>query len=394
MNIAVFLSDLSVCGGSQRAFLQNVHYLLSKGHEISIYCCTLDKLRCFPPMWNGLEYLKVKKLDIDFNGPRLLFRRPFISLDVSRYIDVHDIYYFWDNVGLWLSLGVRLRRRKNVIWCAIDMPDYYYCGVYEDSKTYMDFGLVKRCLRKSRDFFHRAVDRYVFGSSVAHCIVHVGKNAKLVKTFLDLESTVAYPVADIAFKGLAAQREHVEPIFVTSIAAMFPYRRFEDLISAAAILMKRGVVINLVVAGETKFSPDYFEKLKALVEFSELGSTVILRGALTEIELKDILLRTKIFVWCNHNQSWGVIVPEAITAGVPVIVSRTSGVSEIIAHERHGLIVDSKSPIELAQAIERMLFDKEFVKRSTKAAELEILPKLTLDVHGKTVENVLFEFSQ
>lgn len=67
------------------------------------------------------------------------------------------------------------------------------------------------------------------------------------------------------------------------------------------------------------------------------------------------LERTAITLMPSLRESFGIVALESISAGVPVIVSDTSGVSEIVSGTRCGVVIDFDHPSELVHAVETIL---------------------------------------
>ena len=64
-----------------------------------------------------------------------------------------------------------------------------------------------------------------------------------------------------------------------------------------------------------------------------------------------------IFLFPNHLQSWGLAVFEAMSSGVPVVVSQTAGAAEVLADRDTALIVPPKSPSAIAAAVAVLVQD-------------------------------------
>jgi glycosyltransferase involved in cell wall biosynthesis len=64
-----------------------------------------------------------------------------------------------------------------------------------------------------------------------------------------------------------------------------------------------------------------------------------------------------IFVFPAHNQTWGLVVFEAMASGLPVVVSNTTGASEVLTHMKNALIFNSKNYNEMADMIEMLISD-------------------------------------
>ena len=62
----------------------------------------------------------------------------------------------------------------------------------------------------------------------------------------------------------------------------------------------------------------------------------------------------------SHYESFGMVALEAMAMGKPVIASEVGGLSDLISDGSNGLHVPSRDPASLAEAISRVLGDREF----------------------------------
>jgi glycosyltransferase involved in cell wall biosynthesis len=68
-----------------------------------------------------------------------------------------------------------------------------------------------------------------------------------------------------------------------------------------------------------------------------------------------------------------VALMEAMSAGLPVVASRTGGIPELVHHERNGLLVPPADPDALADALERLAKDSALRERMGRAGRETIL---------------------
>jgi len=64
-----------------------------------------------------------------------------------------------------------------------------------------------------------------------------------------------------------------------------------------------------------------------------------------------------VFVFPSLSEGFGMPLLEAMAAGTPIVASNSSSLPEVVADA--GLLVDPRSPQEIAQAIERLLTDRD-----------------------------------
>ena len=70
-------------------------------------------------------------------------------------------------------------------------------------------------------------------------------------------------------------------------------------------------------------------------------------------DVPDLLYSSKIFVHPSIEEGMGQVLVEAMLAGIPIVASRVGGIPEVVGS--HGLLVPSRSPMDLARAIQQVL---------------------------------------
>ena len=173
-------------------------------------------------------------------------------------------------------------------------------------------------------------------------------------------------------KGLRDER------IVTFLGRITYQKGPEHFIEAAYKVLQRQSNVKFVLAG----NGDLKEKIMSLVEALGISSKVSFPGFLENEEIKKLFARTDVFVMPSVSEPFGISPLEALEYGVPVIISKQSGVSEVI---RHAIKVDHWDTDALADAIYGVLHYKTLsdllaVKGSNEADKLE---------WGKTADKIL-----
>jgi len=73
-----------------------------------------------------------------------------------------------------------------------------------------------------------------------------------------------------------------------------------------------------------------------------------------------------VFVFPNHLQSWGLAVFEAMASGLPVVVSKSAGASEVLTDGENALLVNPKNPGEIAKAIQSLIDNPDLYRTLSK----------------------------
>lgn len=94
--------------------------------------------------------------------------------------------------------------------------------------------------------------------------------------------------------------------------------------------------------------------------------------------ISDVFVLPSIIDSIGGTEGTGLVIPEAMDCGIPVIASKVGGIPEIIQHEVNGLLVEQKDTKSLANAIERMLSDnnlRDRLVKNSKETVKEFLPQ-------------------
>ena len=155
---------------------------------------------------------------------------------------------------------------------------------------------------------------------------------------------------------------------LVSCGRLHPAKGHDDCIRALSLLRARGIDAHLCILGDGPARHD----LESLVESLGLASAVTLAGAVSEERVRHELAHAHAFCLGSHDEAIGVATMEAMSMGLPVIVTRVGGVPELVEHESTGMLVPPRDPQAMADAIERVLCDTALARRISDAARLRI----------------------
>lgn len=105
---------------------------------------------------------------------------------------------------------------------------------------------------------------------------------------------------------------------------------------------------------------------KLEIQAKELKEKVIFLGAQSHDELptilasSDVLVVPSITIGAREQEGVPTIIMEAMASGLPVIASNSGGISDIICHNKNGILVEEKNCDQIAKAIRDLLWDKDF----------------------------------
>jgi len=118
--------------------------------------------------------------------------------------------------------------------------------------------------------------------------------------------------------------------------------------------------IVLVIAGAG--SASYQQALQERAKELRIADRVVWAGHLDGEIKAGAFAAAEVFVLSSHSENFGIAAAEAITCGVPTIVSDQVAISDEIRTSDAGIVVRADAK-ELALAIQRVLADREFASR-------------------------------
>ncbi len=95
---------------------------------------------------------------------------------------------------------------------------------------------------------------------------------------------------------------------------------------------------------------------RALARELGLENAVTLPG---RTDIRDWLERADVFVHSSRWEGFGIVLLEAMLAGLPVVATRVSAVPEVVADGETGVLVEAGDAGALATALEALLGDRE-----------------------------------
>jgi glycosyltransferase involved in cell wall biosynthesis len=156
------------------------------------------------------------------------------------------------------------------------------------------------------------------------------------------------------------------------VASVVPGKGQDVLVAALARLADLSWRCTCV--GSLARSPAFAEAVQRDVRSAGLASRVRLTGPLAGEALATAYDAADLLVLPSLHETWGMVVTEALSRGVPVVASAVGGVPEALGTapggDRPGLLVPPSDPDALAAALRRWLQEPRLRERLRDAALL------------------------
>ena len=177
--------------------------------------------------------------------------------------------------------------------------------------------------------------------------------------------------------------------FVLGIVARLDIQKgHRYLLQAMPEVLKRFSTVKLLIVGKEGLE----ENLKKQARSLGISENVVFKGEIVD-EVPEFLCSLDLFVHPSLFEGGGpTAVLEAMAIGLPVVASNIGGINESVVDGETGILVPSKNPHALAQAIIELLSDKTRARQmGLKGRGRVSQERFQLSTYIKTIENLYEE---
>ncbi|QHN43068.1 glycosyltransferase [Candidatus Mycosynbacter amalyticus] len=273
-----------------------------------------------------------------------------------------------------------------VPWFA-DMAERANRGTYPFVLTYHAGSMKKG--RLLPDIVIRLYERFVLPRTLRAASKLVAVYPPFITQILGNSRQVHHITPGIAtdFFTPSATPAMYDALFVGRLERTSEWKGVDVALAAVAELAKRGQHITLAIAGDGDARTQY--TLRA----DELGiaSQVTFLGSCDRTRLRDVYRASKFVVLPSKTEaeSFGMVVAEAASCGIPAIGSRVGGVPYVIDDGETGILVEPGSIESLADAMSWFLTDDEWRTSCGAAARERATHLFALQNTTESTEKVL-----
>lgn len=153
---------------------------------------------------------------------------------------------------------------------------------------------------------------------------------------------------------------------VLFVGAFRRYKGLSYLVDAFAQLEEEQTRLVLVGDGSER------DRVEQLVVRHDIEGSVELVGHVKDATLRRAYAHADVFVLPSPDisESYGMVVLEALSMGVPVVVTEGSGIGTVLRSRSYGRVVEPRSATALAEGIRRTLADRN--RRTSQEYNVQI----------------------
>jgi len=308
-----------------------------------------------------------------FSKPRL--RQPWRQIRMIYTILQHiknfdpDVIHF-QHGHLWFNLALPLLRRYPLVITIHDVR--HHAGDKESRKTpqaIMNFG------------YHRADQVIVHGKQLKQLVVHR----------LRIPSEIVHVIPQIGlWQGAGRSQAEEEDHSILFFGRIWEYKGLEYLIRAEPLITARVPDARIIIAGRG----EDFSRYRHMMVHPE--HFVIHNEYISHDQRAKLFRRASMVVLPYTDASQSGVIPIAYAFAKPVVATAVGGLPEMVDDGRTGYLVPPCDEGALADAIVRLLRDKELrrqlgangKRKIDTQCPSDVVAQQTLAVYGRAIRDV------
>lgn len=172
-----------------------------------------------------------------------------------------------------------------------------------------------------------------------------------------------------------------EPVII--FASMnFEIKGLDDILLTLAQLKKQNDKFKLIVAGKGNI-----KKYEKMAKEAQISSNVIFTGVVGKDKLIDLYLAGDLYMMLSKFDTFGMVVLEAMAAGLPVMISSHVGAKDLVQEDQNGFIINNPSDYDHIVSKLKILFN-ENSRRSMFAAAYQTATQNTWDMVAAKYQDI------
>lgn len=169
----------------------------------------------------------------------------------------------------------------------------------------------------------------------------------------------------------------------------FEIKGLDDVLFSLAKLKAQNRKFKLIVAGKGNI-----KKYTKMAKEAQINSDIIFTGPVNKEKLIRMYLASDLYIMLSKFDTFGMVVLEAMAAGLPVIISSNVGAKDLVQEDKNGFIVSNTSDTEYIATKIALLLD-ENIRRPLAEAAYQTAAQNTWDAvtkkYAAIYENLLAE---
>lgn len=173
---------------------------------------------------------------------------------------------------------------------------------------------------------------------------------------------------------------------IVSVAGLNPSKNIRMYAEISKELKNRGFNFKMKIVGDGELR----DSLESLIKQYNIENELELVGYQNP---KRYYIEAYIYIHPADLEGFGIVIPEAMSAGLPVIVSNKGALPELVNNMENGIIVDAYKAEEWANAIIELYTNRNLYEDLSRNGYMAYKTKFTREIFAKKLDEVYIELT-
>lgn len=405
-NIKVECGDNETCRGGWMTGALN--YLLDNtDYEIII---------AYPNGDNNFDNINIKYVPFFYDLSRTKYDENLYNQFLNIYTEYQpDIIHIWGTEYLHTYIAVKAAEKMLLIDKLIIhiqglvsvYSKHYALGMperYQKAKTLLDIITGSSLKNQIKTLQKRGINEQLALKSVQYVIGRTSWDKACVE---QINPSIKYlfcneimrPIFYSSDKWESAKCER-HSIFISQ--ANSSIKGFHFVMEALNIIKKRYPDVKVYVAGggifDKKGEMSFINRHLRINTYNKylyqkicrygLRENIVFLGTLSAAQMKEYYLKANVFMSASTIENSCNSVVEAMLLGVPVVSSYVGGITDMIVHQKDGILYPCDEPYMLAYYIMQIFQDTNMAEQISNNARGKTMKRLDRETVGKDLVNI------
>ncbi len=279
-----------------------------------------------------------------------------------------------------------------------DLPLAAFAKAFSRRKPALVYTRQMMITRKKDDFYHhflyRQLDRMLTITRELEtlCKRFIPRHADKISTLYYGVDAPEYLLGRAERQALRQQRTWHEKDFIAGLIGRLEESKGQHLlIDAIRIASEKNMNLQALIVGH-EMTPGYRERLQQQARRAGIESRIHFEDFVARPQ--QLMQLCDCIVLASRQETFGLVLPEAMRSGVAVIGSNRGGVPEIIRHDETGLLFESGDAASLFGQLERYCKDPGLRQRLAENGRQDADARFDTARHFATLERHLIDACQ
>ena len=402
IKITIFHCTLIYTGGGERIVFGQIDGLKKRGYDVSCFAPVLDREKCYPDIINKypvFTFLPQLPKFIPFRHAILLLLTCLLAPFLAFKFKDTDLFIGENQPGTYLAFVIsKVLGKPYLIYTCHPNKMVYPRKLSRDQlwKNQRDFYWLSLMFEPLKPIL-RILDRISFTSSKSPVLINgffIGREfAKIYKTrWIGCPSGAPFIRSKEkllkngdAFKGeIEMDGKTIKKPYLLYVGRHEVWKSIDLAIKAMPNIVKKYSDVRLVVQGPFSAHTQDLKELAKEIGMEE--KVIFLPSTIGQENLRKLYFNACVYVFPSKKEDFGIVIIEAMGAGIPVVAWNSGGPTDIVLNGQTGYLAKPFDIDDFSLKVVKILKDKRLHEKMVLASWQRVKEQFSWEKHLDILE--------